>query len=301
MATIYTHYKFGQDTINLLSSELQNKINKEITYYNIFNQGFDNLYYYHKNWFYYRTFGASCHTKNIINFFDTFIKYIKSKRLQNNSVITNAIHGILNHYILDTIIHPYINYQVDNLKIPHAKIEFMYDYYLSTKDNTKWNKNAFKTIVPKIKFTNELINCLDYIFYQTHQEKNIGKIFNISHNNSCFIYKIFIVDMHNYKTKLYKIIDIILPFKKLKLSEITFNTKFDERILNKNKLNWHHNKYPDEIYNYSLDELYNNALNISVLLNEKLDLVINNKLDKKEFLNLLKKVKLQNILLFPQK
>lgn len=211
MPALYTHYKFGKDILNKL--KFKNEITKDIKYYNMYNQGCDNLYYHYKlN--YYKIFGIKAHSNNIDDFFKNIFKYINDNNLNNNPKITNIIYGFINHYALDTIIHPYINYQVKNLNIPHTKIEYMLDYYLYQKNKSKWDNKIYKTLIPKLKFDKEVIKFINYIFEETYNEKNIGNIFNISHNNSYYIYRYFISDIHNIKKSLYKIIDFFSKSKK---------------------------------------------------------------------------------------
>lgn len=296
MPALYTHYVFGQDVLNNLDKNIQKDIKDNITYYNMFNQGFDNLYYYHYKWNFYKTLGIKAHKKKIDIFFENTFKFIKENSLENDSTITNFIYGIINHYTLDTLLHPYINYQVSNLNIPHSKIEFMLDRNI-------WNneKNSFfKVLIPKLKFNSNLINLINYVFKNTHNIDNIGKAFNRSHNNGYYIYRYFINDKLGIKTYLYKIVDFITPFKDIKLHENTFYMKkFDERLLNKEKLSWHHPNNKDEIYNYSLEELYNISLKISLKLNNLAYEILHNKKDTKELISLIKLINLKNISQFP--
>lgn len=294
MPAIYTHYKFGQDVLQKLNKNLQNEIKENLNYYNMFNQGFDNLYYHFK-WIYYRNFGIKAHNHNIDNFFKNIFEYIKDNNLKNNQKITNLIYGFINHYTLDTILHPYINYQVKNLNIPHTKIEFMLDYYLFSKEYVKWNNKIYKILIPKLKFDNELENFLNYIFNKTYKEKNIGKIFNISHNNGYYIYRYFITDLYGIKTFFYKIIDFILRFKNFKFSKNTFTKKININILNIEKNNWHNQKKKNEIYNYSFEDLYNKARILATKLNKEAYQVLHNKKDLHEFIKKINNIDIKNI------
>lgn len=299
MPTLYTHYKFGIDVLNKLEKNQKEEIINNIEYYNMFNQGFDNLYYYFKKWAYYRNFGIKAHKKNIDKFFKNIFKYIKENNLENNSELTNIIYGFINHYTIDTIIHPFINYQVSNLDIPHSKIEFMYDYYLISNENKKWQNKIYKTIIPKLKFSKELKELINYTFYNTYKEENIGKIFNKSHNISYFIHRYFIKDFRNIKTKLYKIIDFLLPKNSIKFHKNTFNKDCDIRILNYDKNTWYRPNNKNETYNYSLEELYNISLNICVYLNKLAYQILNNEKNIEELISLINKINLKNIQEFP--
>ena len=125
----------------------------------MFNQGFDNLYYHFK-WNYYKSFGIKAHKINIPNFFENILIYIKENNLQNNNIITNFLYGFINHYTLDTLMHPFINYQVKNLNIPHTKIEFMLDSQI----NLNFKINKYKVLIPKLKFDKELQKFINIIF-----------------------------------------------------------------------------------------------------------------------------------------
>ena len=294
MPALYTHYKFGQDVLQKLNKNLQNNIIENIHYYNMFNQGFDNLYYHFK-WTYYRNFGVNAHKHNIEQFFSNIFNYIKNNNLENDSKITNIIYGFINHYILNTIIHPYINYQVKYLNIPHTKIEFMLDYYLFSKENLKWHNKIYKTLIPKLKFDNNLVELLNFVFLNTYKEKNIGKIFNRSHNNGYYIYRYFITDIYGIKTFIYKIIDFIIKSKDFKLSKNTFTKTVDLRILNNDKLEWNNSKNKNEIYNYSFYELYNKARALAIKLNKEAYKILQEEKDLTEFLKEINNIDIKNI------
>jgi len=291
MSALYTHYKLGQDVLRKLNKKTQAGIKNNLEYYNMFNQGFDNLYYHFK-WKYYKDFGINAHKKKIDLFFFNLIKHIKDNNLENCSIITNMVYGFINHYTLDTIIHPYINFQVKNLDIPHTKIEFLLDSLALPNSNVK----VYKILIPKLKFSKELIDTIDYVFYKTHNENNIGKVFNRSHNNGYYIYRYFIHDKYGIKSFIYKIVDLIIPFLDIKLHKTTFYLKqFDERILNLEKETWHHPNNINEKYNYSYEELYNIALKICVKLNKEAYQVLHGKEDLQNLINNIKLINLKNI------
>ena len=300
MPTLYFHYEFGQAQLKTLPKSEQKIINQDIRYYNMFNQGFDNLYYYifnYKKWNYYRKFAIKAHKKHLDKFFNNLFNYIIDNNLQNNYATISMVYGFINHLTLDTIFHPYINYQVKNLKIPHAKIEFLIDFYINDyKNHTKWQNKTFKVLIPKLKFSKELLKQIDVVFKNTYQEDNISKIFNKSHNNCYFIYRYFITDIHGIKSNLYKIIDFFTPFNEVKFSETTFYNKgFTKELLNNENLEWHHPKDEKEIYTYSLEELYYLAFNTAKKLNKLAYEILHNNKDITEFLDLIKLLELKNI------
>lgn len=284
MPTVYTHYKFGQDILNKLSKKQQTSIRENINYYNMYNQGFDNLYYHFK-WQYYRKFGVKCHKHDFDLLIKNVINYIKNNNLQEKSEITNFLYGIINHYTLDTLVHPLINYQVNALNIPHTKIEFMVDNFLYYQENEKWHNKFYKTLIPRLKFNDDLKMFLDTIFEETYQEKNIGQIFNRSHNNGYYIYRYFISDRLNIKNKFYKIIDLIIHTDEFKLSELTFTKDTDYRVLNTDRND----------FKYSFQELYDISFKVALKLNKLAYAILNSEKDINDLLKLIKLIDIKNI------
>jgi hypothetical protein len=292
MPALFTHYKFGLDVYNNLSQKIKDDIMPSMPYYNMFNQGFDNLYYYPIKWKYYRDFGIRAHKKKVAEFFTNLINYIIEHNLEDNTEITTMLYGLINHYTLDTIVHPFINAQVEILGISHTKIEFTLDSQIANNYDTK----IYNTIIPRLKFNKELTNLIEEVFYQTYNEKNIGKIFNRSHNNDYYVYRYFVNDKRGHKKNFYKLVDKIFRLKDFRLQDNTFYVdKFDERILNKGKNEWHHPKNNNEIYNYSYNELYNISLKISIKLHKIAYDVLHNNKNTNELVEKIKLINLKSI------
>ena len=291
MPALFTHYKLGQDVLNNTKKEIKDEIQTNIKYYNMFNQGWDNLYYHFPKWDYYKHVGYMSHDQKVRNFFKNAIEYIKNNNLENNSKYTNLVYGIINHYIMDTIIHPYINYQVKNLNINHTKIEYMLDNWIR---NDKSNK-IYKTIIPTIKFDKDYISFINYIYKSTYNLDNMGKVWNRSHNNGYILYRYFINDKYGIKSFLYRIVDLF-SLSKFKFHENTFRINmFDNRLLNKDNNEWNHPKNKSENYNYGYEELYNYTLKICIKLNSIIYDIFHNNKDINILLNYIDKINIKNI------
>ena len=291
MPALFTHYEYGQEVLMKLDKSISDSIKSSVEYYNMFNQGWDNLFYYLPRWNYYRHLAGVAHKKKIREFFYNLITYIKDNNLESNSDVTNMVYGFINHYTVDTIIHPLVNSEVKSLGIPHSRIEFMID----TRIRKNKKRGYFKTVIPRLKYSKELLNTIDYTFLTTHNYRNVGKIMNRSHNTCYYLYRYFISDNTGIKTFLYKIVDFITPFKGVKLNEITYYFKsFDERILNNKKKVWKHPSKEEE-YNYSFKELYDICKSISLKLIPIAYNVINNKEDIDKLLNLIDLINIKNI------
>lgn len=293
MPTMYTHYKFGNDVLNKLSNDIQGDIKRYEKYYAMFNQGFDNLFYYHLNFKYYKNFGVKAHKNNVGLFFKSIFEYLNNHKNINHY---NIIYGFINHYTLDTLMHPLINAEVKTLDIPHTKIEYMIDYYLYDKEyNNMWKPNFYKTLVPKLKFDKDLVNLLDYAFFKAHGQKNIGKIFNISHNNGYYAYRYLIFDSKGIKSQVCKLVDK-LNKNKYRLSENTLYMKhYNNRVLNLEKNEWINPYNTKEKYNYSILEIYEYSLIICKKLNEMAYQILKGKKNLEEFLNIINLINIKNI------
>ncbi len=291
MPALFTHYNFGQDVLKKLDKNEQVSIKSNISYYNMFNQAYDNLYYYPFKWNYYRKFGSRIHNESVTQFFDNIITFIINNNYQENSTLTNMLYGFINHYTLDTIVHPFINSQVKNLNIPHTKLEFLIDAILINDTNFIWHNKFYKTLIPKLKFSKDLNNLINYVFNETYNEENMSKIFNISHNTGYYLYRYFVNDNYNIKKKFYYLIDFIIR-SDFKLYQNTFNKNIiNLEILNNEKNTWNYRK---KEYNYSFQELYNYALNIAIKLNKLAYKVINEKEDKQVLLKEIENISINN-------
>ncbi len=292
MSALFTHYEYGKEVLNKLSDKQKDEINNNIDYYNMFNQGWDNLFYYLPKWHKIKKIGLNAHKNNVDNFFKNMIIYIKENNLEDNSMYTNMVYGFINHYVMDNIIHPYVNYLVKSINMPHSKIEFMLDSKIR-----KDNKNSyFRVAIPKIKNNKEFTNYLDLLFLKTYGVKNIGKKFIKSHNISYYLYRYFINDKHGIKRFIYKLFWFIKPTEDNKLYEFTYYYKiFDKRILNEERNIWNHPKKKNEKYNYSFNELYNYSIDIAVKLNNIAYNIIHNNDNINKLISLIKIVDTNNI------
>ena len=293
MPTLYTHYSLGNEVLNKVNKKLKTSVLENKKYYDMFNQGFDNLFYYHFKWSYYRKFAVKAHKNKIEEFFTNTICYLKENNLIDNSICTNFLYGFINHYTLDTIMHPLINYQKKALNIPHTKIEYMFDGYLLKFYHDTWHNSIYQTLIPKVKFDKTLINLIDNVFMTTHHVNKIGKIFKKSHRNGYYIHRYFICDNKKIKHPLYHFIDILTPKKDIRLCENTFCLQeYDNNILNAEHKPW---LFEDNTYNYSLTDLYNAGIKIATKLNNLAFQVLHNQKEITELITLISKIHVKNI------
>lgn len=300
MPSIVTHHFFAKDVLNNLPNSIKNCILPSIKEYCIFVQSFDNFYYYYlltpwkgSN---IRTLGNIGQKEKTNLYFKNILYYIKNHNLENNSSVKAYLYGSLCHYILDKTCHPYIIYisgnPANNKKYRgnHEKMETMIDAIIyEKKTNKKLSKASLENkLLPKIVFSNELIETMNYVFEKTFGYKNIGKIYNKSIYQGNFILKYLVKDRTGIKKYFYKIIDSL---------NINSSRKYANLVLNVGKINYNYMNYNHEKWYYpanikisktdSFMDLYEKALeectNIIKLTND----YFNNKIELSTLLKII--------------
>lgn len=274
MPSIYTHNYFAKDTYKKLEKEKIHKINNML-YYEIFAQSFDNLFF--NNYFLmipgtkYRKLGHYGQTHNVWLYFKNMLEYIKNNKLYDDENL-GYLYGSLTHYALDSTCHPYIHYisgryskkkpkETKKYKGNHAINEIMIDCIYYYKDHTEqyYKYKLYKDLIPPAKFSKTLINTIDYVFKETFDADNIGRIFNKSYNQMRRSYKYLMYDRTSIKKAIYKVVDLITPFKDYKAAAYSHHIKnIDNSVMNYEKNTWLH-PITGEKHNESFEELYDIA------------------------------------------
>ncbi len=276
MPSIVTHHIFAKEV-----AKKQNWESKlSFPHYLIFAQSFDNLFYYQfltpwkgKE---IREFGEEAQTKNINLYFKNIIEYIKENHLEQNKELLSYLYGSLCHYKLDEHCHPFVIYHSGIPKINkkyrglHEKMEVNLDAYMyELKEGKKLYKQSLaNTLLPKVKFSQELIKGLDETFIKTFQKENMGIIYEKSVKTGNLLLKYGVTDKTGIKKQIYKIKDTILPHKKRKYEYLSFHvTNIDPIYQNKEHHVWHH-PVTNKPSTKSFEDLYNDALKeVRVLIN----------------------------------
>ena len=250
----------------------KNSITKNINLdvYYIFAQSFDNLTYYNffKPWQDHKInkLGHLAQRTKTNDYFKNILDYIVDNNYQNNPDLLAYFYGSICHYVLDSICHPFIIYQSGYASLAkkyqglHEKNEVMIDAIMYQEKTHQKLKNASlaSTLLPKIKFSKELLDCLDYTFLKTYNTENMGKIYHKSYQTGHFILKFFVTDHTGLKKQIYKIKDLFGPKRYQYLS---FHLKkLDRSILNEEKEQWVYPTNSKIKKNASFYDLYNEAL-----------------------------------------
>ena len=301
MPLITTHYYFANDVLKLSKKEISNQLQDNKDLYELFAQGFDLFQFYEFFRLKKEKLPDYFHENNTDTYFLSLIKGIKEKNLNKNSEIIAALYGHLTHYVLDSTCHPFIVYKsgIYNKNIPesrkyngiHTKIEMQIDAYLY-KQRTNKEFKYFKihtNLITRKKFSKDLIELLNTTYKHVYNINNVGNKYELSRKLMYYSYKFLIQDPTGIKTILYKSIDLLTPNKKGIFRNYSSHiTKIKQEIFNNNHKIWYHPWLENKISTDSFFDLYDKALKECIILFEKTNLFINNKITENEYKQYLK-------------
>lgn len=269
MPAMYTHIIFAENVYNKLELKIRNSFKSKKQIYKIFSQSFDFFYNYnllnYKKGKDIRKFASYCHRHNTQEYILNIIKYIKNNNLYHNQYLLSYLYGSITHYILDSTMHPYINYLVyanNNKTKYHTKIEGDIDkYYFMINNNVPLHtKDITKIFLKKYKLPKHLKKCLDIIYLNTFNKKNIGNIYESCYNQNICIYRLIRKDKFGIKKMIYKILDKFLIIFNFKLEYYSHYSKsINKSFLNLENKEWFNPKNKEIIFNYSWNELFEQA------------------------------------------
>lgn len=277
MAGTVTHFFFANDVMNKLKKE--KNISFDSNYLAIFAQSMDpfnffNIYFpitkKSKNK---RDFAGFFHHNKCDMFFDVLLKNIKDYGLEKNIIVMTFVYGLITHYILDSTIHPYVEYNcgIFNKKrketfkynAKHHEMETFLDIYMLNKKGFNNKKYKVYSEVFKIRnFSNQLQVVMDKTFLEVFNYKNFTKDYLKSIYDMKLSFKYLRHDPYGYKILCYKFFDVLSPKTILnsKFLSYSYSYKNPDYYLNNSKNSWLYPYDTNKKYNFSFDELYNVAI-----------------------------------------
>ena len=183
MPSIVTHHLFAKDCLK----GYEKKVNKDV--YSIFAQSFDNLAYYH----FFTGFnnkvkmaGKIAQSTKTNEYFINLLNYIRDNDLKNDKEVIGYLFGSICHYALDSTCHPFVVYETGSVNIHpkyrggHEKMEVMIDAIMYEEKEHKplYKESLSNVLLPKIKFTNNLKDTINYTFNKTF-ELNMKKLLKL--------------------------------------------------------------------------------------------------------------------------
>jgi len=271
MADIYMHSKLAEEVINKIDYDFNEKI--------VFlgAQGPDPLYYNHfsKEYNEYRKYADKMHDTTTDKLFLNMIEYVKNNLSKHTF---SFLSGFICHYALDVKIHPYIYHKVGVYKKEdpdthqyrglHLKFERSIDALLIEKD-LKIKHHKFKLIkkhFPLNQPPSSAMKIMEYTLKETYNKENGGKMYYKSIEEMYKTLKYITTDPFGIKKQLYKIIDLFNKKKDMFYKDLSFYNhleNYDFHNLEKNT--WNH-PITNEEYNYSVIELYDQAVIFAIKL-----------------------------------
>lgn len=284
MPSSLTHSYFALDVYNKLSVNAKSNI-KDLDYLKIFAQGPDLLYFFNslsKGNMKIRKLGSYCHKHKTGDFFVNLVTNIKDDKLQNNSEVMSFLYGYITHFVLDSVVHPFIYYKTGvfnrNKKETykynglHGEMEYYLDVYMIFKKERVEAKHfkAYKYFKKINKFDVNLVTTIDKTFLTTYGKENVASYFLKGIAGLRTIYRYIRYDRFGVKKILYRILDFFSSDKSVRKEIMSYAVRHDKKLhyLNLGKKTWNHPAHINETYDYSFVELYVIALDRAVKMIE---------------------------------
>lgn len=133
MPSVYAHYRFGAQLISQLPPAAQRTVGRFRQLYDMGLHGPDILYYQGIPGTGSRL-GDKFHTQTGKVFFEHVCRAV---RLSPSEGAMAYLYGVLAHYALDSLSHPFINRMAGQGKATHTQIETEFDRFLLEQDGKK--------------------------------------------------------------------------------------------------------------------------------------------------------------------
>ncbi len=303
MPATITHAYFAKDVFDILPEDIKNRIN--CSRIKMFGQSTDSLLFYNLFSIFpgkkIRNFQYYFHTNKTQEFFINLVNYIKDNNLQNDMDVCSYLAGMICHYALDSIIHPYIFYKtgVFDKKRPdtykynnvHAFMEIFIDNdMIKRRDNVNpYNFKMGQFCFNTKKFSSKLDKVIDYSFKKTFNIDNMSNIYYKSLKQMKYSLNLFRRDPSGLKKNIYKLIDTFTPKSMFRFEAISYHYPLVDKhnFLNSNHQTWRNPTTYNRTSNESFIDLYLKAVKLGkVLICASFDYINNKEIElDKVFIN----------------
>ena len=135
MPSHYAHYRFGAQLLPTLPPDVQRTVGRFRQLYDMGLHGPD-LFFYHNPLLHNSVskLGSKFHAQTGAVFFERVCRYV---RLSPSEGAMAYLYGVLAHYALDSLSHPFIKRMEEQGKATHTEIETEFDRYLLDMDDKK--------------------------------------------------------------------------------------------------------------------------------------------------------------------
>ncbi len=265
MADIYMHSKLAEEVIKNIDYNFNQKIvflaaqGPDPFYYNFFSKDHEEYCYY----------ADRMHDTTTDKLFINMIEYVKNNLDEETY---SFLVGFICHYALDVKIHPYIYHKVGvynkedsnthQYRGLHLKFERSIDALMIKKD---LNINPRKLKLKKKYFPLNtapfsLMKIMNHTLKETYNKEHGGVMYLISTQAMYKNIKRITYDRFGIKKQIYKFIDLFNKNSDMFYKDLSFFNhieRYDFHNIRKNT--WNH-PVTNEEYNYSVIELYDQAV-----------------------------------------
>ncbi len=204
----------------------------------------------------YKTFDYQ-HAHKTRRYFCTLLNLIKKNKLQDNSETMAFLYGQIDHFILDSVMHPLIYYMTEDIKSKHllsshTLVENWIDDYTSQKTG-KTDKLYYHKLFIQSK---ELMKLIDETYKKVYGSLNEG---------SKYSFGMFATIVFDILAKRNYMLIAPLVIKLANLGDFTYRKDYKRVLpfLNLNREKWY-NPETDEESKESFDDLWEKSIDISL-------------------------------------
>ena len=204
----------------------------------------------------YNTFDYQ-HANKTKDFFVSMLKLIKEKKLYDNSETMAFLYGQLDHFVLDSVMHPLIYYMTENIESnhkikPHGLVEMWIDDY-TTK---KYNKNQ-KFYYHKLLISDKnLIKMIDELYKM---------VYGVEHEGNKYSFGMFSTIMFDTLARRNMIGIVPLVIKAINTGDFKYHKDFNRVLPYLNLTNdvWY-NPETNEECKYSFEDLWKKSIEVAL-------------------------------------
>ncbi|MBE6958411.1 MAG: hypothetical protein E7447_04590 [Ruminococcaceae bacterium] len=132
MPGIYAHYRMGVELLPTLPGDTARTISRFRRLFEVGLHGPDMFFYYNPVLpTSVGALGSKFHAQDGKTF---FLRICRLTRMERSEAAQSYLYGVLCHYVLDSVLHPFVNEKAKELGIPHGEIEAEFDRFLLEKD-----------------------------------------------------------------------------------------------------------------------------------------------------------------------
>ncbi len=149
MPSHYAHYRFGAQLLPTLPADVRRPIQRFRRLYDVGLHGPDLFFYYSP--FHKTAIGSLGSKYHNLTGQEYFTRICKRLRLEPSEAASAYLYGLLAHFCLDSVCHPFVYQHTDEATRYHTELEAEFERYLLEKDH----KGYAYDFTPHMKLTPE--------------------------------------------------------------------------------------------------------------------------------------------------